>query len=291
MELQWPLILFTVFVAWSAGLFATQALLAFKGKAPQSQVPALATSAALLVIGGIAVFFHLQHWERIFNGFGHITSGITQELIAIVVVAVLMVVYFVLLRRAGAEEAKVPSWLSILVVVASAALVVVMAHSYVMASRPAWNTLLWICAILGNACILGPATMALIAALKGESDDFCVSLVFGGSVVNAVCSAAYLVFLSTIGGLFVQVEHYFDLTHPLKELQSFTSPFANDSALALWLGVVIIGLLVPIVGAVLGKKKGDWKTWGAITVAAAVIGAVCLRVVFYQTGMSVFMFY
>ncbi|MCR5582880.1 MAG: dimethyl sulfoxide reductase anchor subunit [Eggerthellaceae bacterium] len=291
MELQWPLILFTVFVAWSAGLFATQALLAFKGRASQSQVPALATSAALLVIGGIAVFFHLQHWERIFNGFGHITSGITQELIAIVVVAVLMVAYFVLLRRAGSEEAKLPSWLCILSVVASAALVIVMAHSYVMASRPAWNSLLWICAVLGNACILGPATMALFAALKGESDEFCASLVFGGSVVNAVCSAAYLVFLSTIGGLFVQVEHYFDLTHPMKELQSFTSPFANESAAVLWLGVVAVGLLVPIVSAVLGKKKSDWKTWGAIAVAAAFVGAICLRVVFYQTGMSVFMFY
>ena len=31
MELQWPLILFTALVAWSAGLFGTQALLAAGG--------------------------------------------------------------------------------------------------------------------------------------------------------------------------------------------------------------------------------------------------------------------
>ncbi len=31
MELQWPLILFTTLVAWSAGLFGTQALLAAGG--------------------------------------------------------------------------------------------------------------------------------------------------------------------------------------------------------------------------------------------------------------------
>ena len=31
MELQWPLILFTTLVAWSAGLFGTQALLAAAG--------------------------------------------------------------------------------------------------------------------------------------------------------------------------------------------------------------------------------------------------------------------
>ena len=87
MELQWPLILFTTLVAWSAGLFGTQALMAVFGVGKRAQVPAWVASAVLLAAGGIAVFFHLEHWERIFNGFGHLTSGITQELIAIVVLA------------------------------------------------------------------------------------------------------------------------------------------------------------------------------------------------------------
>ena len=291
MELQWPLILFTTFVAWSAGLFATQAVFALKDKGAKSQQTALTASAVLLVVGGIAVFFHLQHWERIFNGFGHITSGITQELIAIVVMAVLMVVYFVFLRRGDAGPTKVPTWVCVLSIVVAAALVIVMAHSYMMPSRPAWSSFLWVCAVLGNACVLGPATMMLIVALKGESDDLDGSLVLAGTVVNAVCSVAYLVYLSTIGGLFMQVENYYDLTHPLKELQSFTSPFTNESALVLWVGVVAIGLAVPIVSAVLGRKRGDWKVWGAVITACALIGAVCLRVVFYQSGMSVFMFY
>ena len=51
-------------------------------------------SCVLLAVAGIAVFFHLQHWERIFNGFGHITSGITQELIAIVAFVAVAVAYF-----------------------------------------------------------------------------------------------------------------------------------------------------------------------------------------------------
>ena len=41
------------------------------GQGTRAQMPALITSAVLLVVGGIAVFFHLEHWERIFNGFGH----------------------------------------------------------------------------------------------------------------------------------------------------------------------------------------------------------------------------
>ena len=70
MELQWPLIVFTTLVAWSAGLFGTQALMAAFGVGKKAQVPAWIASAVLLAVGGIAVFFHLEHWERIFNGFG-----------------------------------------------------------------------------------------------------------------------------------------------------------------------------------------------------------------------------
>ncbi|MFR5091376.1 MAG: hypothetical protein ACLTDR_04505 [Adlercreutzia equolifaciens] len=92
MELQWPLILFTTFVAWSAGLFGAQGAAALAGEGRRAQLPALVCSAALLAVGGIAVFFHLEHFERIFNGFGNPTSGITQELVCVVVVAALMVV-------------------------------------------------------------------------------------------------------------------------------------------------------------------------------------------------------
>ena len=76
MELQWPLILFTTLVAWSAGTFGTQGILALRGGARRSQAALVVVSAALLALSGIAVFFHLEHWERIFNGFGHLSSGI-----------------------------------------------------------------------------------------------------------------------------------------------------------------------------------------------------------------------
>ena len=34
----------------------------------------LVASVVLLVVGGVAVFFHLEHWERIFNGSGRPSS-------------------------------------------------------------------------------------------------------------------------------------------------------------------------------------------------------------------------
>ena len=62
MELQWPLILFTTFVAWSAGLFGAQGLAVLSGEGKRAQLPALIGSVVLLAIGGVAVFFHLEHW-------------------------------------------------------------------------------------------------------------------------------------------------------------------------------------------------------------------------------------
>ncbi len=166
MELQWPLIIFTTLVAWSAGLFASQCVLAFQGGARKTQMTSWIVAAVLLVVGGIAVFLHLEHWERIFNGFGHLTSGITQELIAIVALAVVALVYLVMLRRSADET--VPQWLAVVGVAVSVVLVAVMAHSYLMPARPAWDTPLWILAVLGNACILGPATLVVLMAVKGD---------------------------------------------------------------------------------------------------------------------------
>ena len=166
MELQWPLILFTTLLAWSAGLFGFQAFAALRGWARKTQLTAWIAAAVLLAASGIAVFMHLEHWERIFNGFGHLTSGITQELIAIVVLAVVAVVYLVLLRKSG--EGTVPAWCAVVAMAVCAVLVVVCGHSYMMAARPVWDTVLAVCSLLGAALLAGPLTLVALAVLCGD---------------------------------------------------------------------------------------------------------------------------
>ncbi len=136
MELQWPLILFTTFVAWCAGLFGTQCLYVIRGKGEKTQFVAWIMAAILLVVGGISVFLHLEHRGRIFNGFGHITSGITQEFISIIAIAVVAVVFLVMLKKNG----SVPRAVGIVGLIFSIIMVAVTGHSYMMASLPAWNT-------------------------------------------------------------------------------------------------------------------------------------------------------
>ena len=299
MELQWPLILFTTLVAWSAGLFGTQALMAVFGVGKKAQVPAWVASAVLLAAGGIAVFFHLEHWERIFNGFGHLTSGITQELIAIVVLAVAAVAYLVLMRKSD-DGASVPKWLAWVAVALSVVLVAVMAHSYTMAARPAWDSVLWILYVLGNACVLGPATFLLVLAAGGPGDQPADRAAdagapagrtaLAGAALNALAALAFAIFLQLSAGSFADVGLNCDPTHPTKAMADAAATVASQAPL-LWLGAVAVGAFVPLAAAFMGRRTGSWKLWAPAAIIAALVGAVCMRVVFYNLGLSVFMFY
>ena len=278
MELQWPLILFTTLLAWAAGLFAAQCVWALRGKGARAQMPALITSAVLLVVGGIAVFFHLEHWERIFNGFGHLTSGITQELIAIVVLAVVMGVCFVYLRRGG-DDAKVPAWLSAIGIVVAAVLIVVMGHSYMMASLPAWDS------------GFGPATMALICAVRDEASDLDAKANLIGQAVNVVLVVAYLVAMQATAGSYTAVEFWFDPTSPTMDItpDGSTAPFSGASAA--WAVTAIVVAVAGLGSALAGRAKGDWKVWGAVGAACVLVSALALRAVFYMTGVSIYPFF
>ena len=310
MELQWPLILFTTFVAWSAGLFGAQGAAALAGEGRRAQMPALIGSAALLAVGGVAVFFHLEHFERIFNGFGNPTSGITQEVVCVVVVGALMVVAFVVLRRAagGDEAPALPKWLAALMIAAAALLVLVTGHSYMMAARPAWDSLLGPLTLLGAACAAGPLTFAAIGAIAGGADGAVAGGAPGaaparaagravgiaaivGSAANAALSVAYLAFMAASTASHTAVGYYFDPTHPTAGMVdvSALSPFAAGS---LPVAVVaVVAALAPVACAIAGRKTGNWKVWGAAGALCAVAGAVALRMAFYSAGASVYLFY
>ncbi|MBO4365749.1 MAG: hypothetical protein J5804_05600, partial [Eggerthellaceae bacterium] len=192
MEIQIPLILFTTFLAWSAGILMSLGILSLKHDIAKAQIPGLAAGLVTLIIGGIAVLFHLSQPLHIFNGFGHLSSGITQELIAIVVLVVAIVAYFATVRRS--DNGNPPAAMAIAIVALALVLDIVMAHSYMMASRPFWNSVLQVLTIIGGSCVMGPATMAIICALtKTEGAEKLTGLLaLAGAAINAVATLAYL---------------------------------------------------------------------------------------------------
>ena len=295
MELQWPLIVFTTLVAWSAGLFGTQALMAAFGSGRRRSRPGC--ERRLAGHRQDRVFFHLEHWERIFNGFGHLTSGITQELIAIVVLAAVAVAYLVMLRKSD-DGASVPKWLAWLSVALSVALVAVMAHSYTMAARPAWDSVLWILYVLGNACVLGPATFAFLMAAAppagqpaGRAADAgapagLAALV--GAAANALAALAFAIFLQLSAGSFADVGYYFDPTHPTEAMADAAATVGAQAPL-LWLGAVAVGAIVPLAAAFMGRRSGNWRLWAPVAevaIIAALAGAVCVSVAFCNSASA-----
>ena len=290
MELQWPLILFTSLLAWSAGLFAALCLYALKGAGKKAIMPAWIASAVLLVAAGVAVVMHLEHWERIFNGFGHITSGITQELIGIVLMAVIAVVFLVMYKRNGG---KVPAWVCIAGIVVALALMFVSGLSYKMASRPAWNSLLEVCTLVGAAVALGPLTMMAIDAVtdsekKVAAWEWIVAVV--GTVINAVCTVAYLLSMKAATAGINSVGYYFDNSNPTMGLvdPAATAPFAGGSA-----ALSVVAIICAVIGviAALAAKKVKPQIICLVGVLAVFVGAICLRVVFYQMGLSIYTLY
>jgi anaerobic dimethyl sulfoxide reductase subunit C (anchor subunit) len=289
MEIQIPLVIFTSFLAWSAGLFSTQCIMALKKKGAEVQLPALVVSFVVLVVGGIAVLFHLRHPFNIFNGFGHITSGITQELIAIALLVVVMVLFFLMMRRSG--DNTVPAGLAIAGLVVVVILVIAMGHSYMLASKPAWDSILQLLSLLGAACVLGPASFALIAALKNVEVPELGLFNLVGSIVNAVLTVGFLVSMQVSTSSLQSFAYYFDPTHPNYSLKSgATYSVLNGDALAPFI-FVVLGVVVAIIGAVLGKKQGNWKVWGSVIVVAGLVSALALRTLMYVMGVSIFMLY
>lgn len=191
METQWPLVIFTLFVCITCGLLGSMSILALKGRGRDLQMTGLITSAVCLVIGGIGAFLHLEHWERIFNGFGHITSGITQELVGCVALAVVMVLWFVVLRKG---EDKLPTWLPVVTLIVAVAMVIATGHSYLMPARAAWGVSL-IVFYLCNACMLGPIVLWAIAQAKGdtEAEGAAINLAFIGAALQLLGDAVYAV--------------------------------------------------------------------------------------------------
>lgn len=290
MELQWPLILFTTFLAWSAGLFATQCVYALRGVGARAQMPAWITSAVLLVVGGIAVFMHLEHWERIFNGFGHISSGITQELIGCVALAVVMVLWFVFLRKA---DEKLPAWLPVATLVVVVAMVVATGHSYLMPARAAWGVAL-IVFYLANACLLGPIVLWAVAVAKGDADaeGVAINLAFVGAAIQLVGDAVYAV--SVAMSSMPDHGYYADptaMTTPPKAVTDLFEVMVSGAAAPMFWSAIVCAVIVLACALVARKKVGESKTFLVLAVVAAIATSLFFRVAVYQLGFSVFMLY
>ena len=214
MEIQWPLILFTFFNCLAGGIFLMQGILTLAGKGKSMQLASCASAIVALAVGGLAVFFHLQHPLRMLNGFGHITSGITIELIAVIVFAIAVILYFLMMRRS--EEGVAPKWCAVLAVIVSLLLPFLTGDSYLMSAIPVWDTMLLpLYYVVATVMLGGLAAMVIAAATKAEDAvKLSATVAFIGSLATLAVTLIYAVTISGMGEHFTEMEYYFDPTLP-----------------------------------------------------------------------------
>ena len=289
MEAQWPLIIFTLFVCLTCGIFGAMSILALKGQGRQLQFTSLISATVSLAIGGFGAFLHLEHWERIFNGFGHITSGITQELIGCVALAVIIVAWFVVLRG-GKEIPKALAWITLAVAVL---MLVATGHSYLMPARPAWGIAL-VVFYVANACLLGAVAMWLISIMKKDeaSERSSIQFALVGSVVQLAAMAVYTIACSMTK--FADFGFYADptsmTTAPTHVDSLLAIMVSGDGALMFWCSIACA--IVALVCAIAAKKKvGASKPYMIIAVIVAIASSILFRVLFYQLDFAMVLLY
>ena len=299
MHPEWPLILFTFFLCVAGGALGAQGVLNVMGKGKKMQLVSLITALVALAVGGLSVFMHLQHWERIFNGFGHITSGITLEFIGCILFAVVLVLYFLMMRRA--DDGMAPKWCGVLAIVMGLALPAVTGMSYLMSSLPSWNTPLLPVYYMVNTVFMGGLIALIIAGVTGDdtAKDLGVKMALVGGVLQLLAVFVYAFMINGSAGLYTaDIQYYFDPTLPdvamVDRASIVGSIFAGSQALAFWLGVIVVGIVAPLALAWLAKKVETGKKLAAYAGAAlvcAAVGGICWRVILYVVAISVFALY
>lgn len=295
MAIQWNLVLFTLFNCLAAGTFAAIAVSAILGKGEKIQMPGLVTAFVALAIGGIASFLHLETPARLFGQFANLSSGITLELIMTVVIGIVMVAYFLALRNKKAVS-KALAWAAVAV---CAVFILVMSGSYLMASRPVWDTFLLPLYYLVQSALFGAFAALVIAKLTGE-DDALSELFTRGALVStgvlALVVAGYAAHIGAVMGDYTGTSYVVYHVGPFTAADAsagFSRIISGDLSAVFWGLVVVVGLAVPAGAAAMSKNAKAASSFAALAGAglvAALAGGVAFRTVLYVIGSTVMKF-
>lgn len=200
MNIQWSLVLFTALTGTAGWMFACIFFAQVKGYEQKSQFKASLVATILGIAGGIASVTHLSHPEHIMNVLGHPTEGVFLEAVLTGIMCLAGIVYLFLQYKKTESKSALTFW-SCIAAVFGVALSFAAGHSYMMADIPAWNTLLLPIGYVATAIPCGAATYLLVADKEEDSHIYLGGWgkpILWGSVLAAVCSAAYFIYAGNI---------------------------------------------------------------------------------------------
>lgn len=286
MEVQWPLLVFSVLLGITSGIFVFLAVGEIKGKFKEVRFTGALIALVCLAVGGCVSVLHMGHPERALHLLGNLGSGLSKELFAVAIMGIVTIAYLVLSRKDYPGASKV---LGIIGGVVGLVLSPIAGASYLIAARPAWDSIALPLMYLGAGFALGFTLMAALVLLKGkaaEEGGFALKLALAGVIIMAVTVISYVVWIA--------IAPY---QAPSRSIERLIS---GDLALMFWLGVVVVGVVVPVALTALAcvkatKGEGDTgvadpkslSTYLFVSFACTAIGAVVIRMIMYAVGTSV----
>lgn len=280
MSIHWQLVFFLLLVGWGCGVYTVSVITTdWLKKAKQIRMTSMIASFVLLAVGGFASVFHLTHPSRIFLALTNPTSGIFMEASLIGITALVIIIYMIALKRNAADRTlKMIGTIGIIPVVILAFSI---GNSYTLAARPAWDTILLPLNYFVSAGVMGFASVAILAAREKQPDTKTVSFLNLGTIIalatQAVFLIAYLIYLGAAP--------YPDAS------RSPSRVLAGDLAALFWVGIVVLGMLVPAILLIMLKKKmpeiKTVLTRIGISLVCIIIGSVSLRALVFSIGSSI----
>lgn len=277
MEVQWALVFFTLFAGLGVGLFVALAATEWWGKAEDVRIPAALTALVALAIGGFSSVLHLGHPSRIFGALGHPTSGIFLEMLLIGLTGIGIIAYLVMANKGSADSSR--KTVATITAVPAVILSYAVGSSYVTAARPAWDTFILPLLYMATAAVMGCVALSLIAAVKKDAATTrsCALAALVSVVVQAVLVVAYLIYLGSAP--------FADASRSAGRVVS------GDLATLFWVGLVVFGLIVPLVLAWLlrSKKEGGLSplTGATIGLVSVLVGGVAFRALMFALGTGI----
>ncbi len=309
MAIQWPLLMFSVFLGAASGIMIFLGIGEIRGTFKKVRFPLSLIALILLAVGGCASALHLGHIDRALYILGNVGSAFSRELFAVGFTGLMTLIYVILSRKDYPGPTKV---FGILAAIGGVLLPIIAGASYMMPARPAWDSFALPLMYLGTGVGMGFVLSAAYVFTKGDDVDKAFSLQM--ALVGVIASVATML----IYVIWVAIAPHPDATRSLMRL------VGGDLAVVFWLGVVLVGIVAPIALVVMARRDeakdagaadtqktepamvsvdGDGVATAASAATAAgkistatalwtslvclVIGSVMLRVIMYLVATSV----
>lgn len=251
MDIQWPLVVFSLLAGCGGATIAFIGISEILGVGKKARIPAAILAIVLLIIGGCASVLHLGQPANIMAAAANVFSfsGISVELIALGMNVVVAVVYLLLARGGSESGAKI---VAIVGIVTGLAMTFFVGNGYVMESQPNWNNITLPLAYLGSGLSCGATLFAALAGNDEKAQAKLRNLVLGSIAIALITFVAY----------------------------AASTGFAAN-AMMFWVGAVLVGCVGPAACVWFSKKRYQ-ALWAAF--ACAFIGGICLRATMWMLG-------